>query len=113
MLTFRGCRDVQAYPVSNKQAVSEINESLGLGIDQFMASKKIAMLNAPATYLQERNDKLAGLTTTINNDYKAALGEIQALTPGYENSLWVKQLTAEDALLREKQGRDKLISSSP
>jgi len=28
-----------------------------------MASKKIAMLNAPTTYLQERSNKLAGLTT--------------------------------------------------
>jgi len=67
-----------------------------------MASKKIAMLNAPAKYLQDRNDKLAGLTTAIDKDYKAALGEILALTPGYENSLWVKQLAAEDALLRAK-----------
>jgi hypothetical protein len=47
MLTFRGGRDVQAYPVSNDQAVSEINESLGLGIEQFMTGKKIALLNAP------------------------------------------------------------------
>jgi len=36
MLTFRGGREVQGYPVSNKHAVSEISESLGLGIDQFM-----------------------------------------------------------------------------
>jgi len=101
MLTFRGGREVQGYPVSNKQAISEINESLGLGIEQFMAGKKIAMLNTPATYLQERNAKLAGLSTAIKNDYDAALGEIQALTPGYENSLWVKQRAAEDAFLKE------------
>jgi len=63
MLTFRGGREVQGYPVSNDQAISEINESLGLGIDQFMAGKKIAMLNALATYLQARNEKLAGLST--------------------------------------------------
>jgi len=43
MLTFRGGREVQAYTVSNEQAIVEINEALGLGIDQFMASKKIAM----------------------------------------------------------------------
>jgi len=60
------------------------------------------MLNAPSAYLQARNEKLAGLTTAIDNDYKAALGEIQALTPGYENSLWVKQLAAEDTLLKAK-----------
>jgi len=44
-----------------------------------MAGKKIDMLNAPAKYLQERNNKLAGLTATIKNNYDAALGKIQAL----------------------------------
>jgi len=80
----------------------EINESLGLGIDQFMAGKKIDMLNAPATYLQNRNEKLAGLNTKIKKDYDDALKEIQGLVPGYENSLWVKQLATEDALLKAK-----------
>jgi len=102
MLTFRGGRDVQAYPVSNNQAISGINEALGLGIDQFMAGKKIDMLNAPATYLQARNEKLAGLTNAIDKDYKAALKDIQKLAPGYEGSLWVKQLASEDALLKAK-----------
>jgi len=86
MLTFRGGREVQAYPVSNEQAISEINESLGLGIGQFMASKKITMLNAPATYLQARNEKLSGLTANIKKDYDAALKDIQALALGYEDS---------------------------
>jgi len=112
MLTFRG-RDVQAYPVSDNQAILEINESLGLGIDQFMASKKITMLNAPARYLQARNEKLSGLTNAIDKDYRVALEEIQKLALGYESSLWVKQLAAEDALLKQRQGRDRLISSSP
>jgi len=113
MLTFRGGRDVQAYPVSDDQAVSEINESLGLGIEQFMAGKKIAMLNAPAKYLQERNEKLAGLSADITKDYKAALAEVQTLTPGYENSLWVKQLAAEDALLRAKARRRQVNIEYP
>jgi len=51
--------------------------------------------------LQDRNAKLAGLSTAIKN-YDAALEEIQKLAPGYEDSLWVKQLAAEDALLRAK-----------
>jgi len=110
MLTFRGGREIQGYPVSNKQAVSEINESLGLGIEQFMAGKKIAMLNAPATYLQ---DKLAGLSTAIKNDYDAALGEIQKLTLGYEDSLWVKQLADEDALLRAKARKRQIDIEFP
>jgi len=102
MLTFRGGREVQAYPVSNDQAISEINESLGRGIEQFMAGKKINMLNAPSDYLHARNERLASLNTSIKNDYNAALKEIQGLTKGYENSLWVKQLAAEDTLLKAK-----------
>jgi len=102
MLTFRGGREVQGYPVSDDQAILEINESLGLGIDQLMAGKKIAMLNAPATYLQARNEKLAGLNADIKKDYDKALEEIKLLAPGYENSLWVKQLATEDALLKAK-----------
>jgi len=102
MLTLRGGRDVQAYPVSNNQAITEINEALGLGIDQFMAGKKITVLTEPAKYLQDRNNKLAALNADIDKDYKVALGEIQALATGYENSLWVKQLTAEDTLLKAK-----------
>jgi len=112
MLTFQGGREVQGYPVSKDQAISEINESLGLGIEQFMAGKKIAMLNAPAKYLKDRNDRLAGLTTAIDKDYEAALGEIQNLAPAYANSLWVKQLAAEDALLRAKARRRHQVPHS-
>jgi len=112
MLRFRGGRDIQAYPVSDNQAVSEINESLGLGIEQFMAGKKIAMLNAPAKYLKDRSDRLAGLGAEISKDYKVALGEIQKLTPGYENSLWVKQLAAEGTLLRDLEGKKEFIKEA-
>jgi len=83
MLTFRRGRDILAYPVSNDQAIVEINESLGLGIEQFMAGKKIDILTGPADYLQARNAKLAGLNAAIKNDYNMALlGEIQALAKG-------------------------------
>jgi len=113
MLTFRGGREVQAYPVSDDQAVSEINESLGLGIDQFIAGKKIDMLNAPATYLQNRNNKLGGLNADIKKDYDDALKEIQALAPGYENSLWVKQLAAEVALFKAKSRKRQIDIKFP
>jgi len=103
MLTFRVGQEIQAYPVSNNQAFLEINESLGLGIDWFLAGKKIAMLNGPAAYLQNRNEKLAALPADIKKDYDDdALLKIQGLATGYENSLWVKQLTSEDALLKAK-----------
>jgi len=68
----------------------EINDALGLGIDQFMGSKKIAMLNAPAEYLQNRNTKLAGLNADIKRDYDVELEKIKELAPGYENSLALK-----------------------
>jgi len=63
------------------------------------------MLNSPAKYLQDRNEKLAGLSEKIKEDYEAALGEIQALAMGYENSLWVKQLAAEDLLKAKARKR--------
>ena len=113
MLVFRGGRDVQSYPVSDDQAVAEINESLGLGIDQFMAGKKIDMLNSPAKYLKDRNDKLADLSKGIKKDFDDALAEIKILTPGYENSLWVKQLAAEDALLRTKAKKRQIDIEFP
>jgi len=65
----------------------KINKSLGLGIDQLMEGKKIDILNAPATYLQNRNSRLAGLPAEIKKGYDDALIEIQGLAPGYENSL--------------------------
>jgi len=71
-------------------------------MEQFLAGKKIAILSGPAKYLQDRNEKLATLPTSIKADYEKALGEIQGLAPGYENSLWVKQLATEDTLLRAK-----------
>jgi len=63
------------------------------------------MLSGPAKYLQGRKAKLATLPADIKKYYEKALGEIQALAPGYENSLWVKQLTTEDALLRAKASK--------
>jgi len=51
MLTFRGGREFQGYPVSDNQAILEINEALGLGIDQFMALKKINMLSMPQQHI--------------------------------------------------------------
>jgi len=42
-------------------------------------------------------------------NYDTALGEIQALVPGYENSQWVKQLAAEDALLKAKARKRQIL----
>jgi len=113
MLTFRGGREIQSYPVSNDQAVSEINVSLGLGMEQFLAGKKIAMLSGPAKYLEDRNAKLAGLPAEIKEDYDKALKEIQDLAPGYENSLWVKQLAAEDTLVKAKARKRQIDIEFP
>jgi len=39
--------------------------------------------------------------------------EIQALATGYENSLWVKQLTAEDTLLKAKARKRQIDIEFP
>jgi len=70
------------------------------------------MLNAPATYLQNRNKKLAGLNAKIKKDYDDALLEIQGLALGYENSLW-EQLAAEDALLKGKTRKRQIDIKFP
>jgi len=41
------------------------------------------------------------------------LKEIQALALGYENSLWVKQLAAEDALLKAKAKKRQIDIEFP
>jgi len=56
---------------------------------------------------------LIGLNADIKKDYDAALEEIKKLAPGYENSLWVKQLTTEDTLLKAKARKRQVDSKFP
>jgi len=42
-----------------------------------------------------------------------ALLEIQGLAPGYEGSLWVKQLATEDALLKAKARKRQIDIEFP
>jgi len=52
-------------PASNEQAVSEIAESLGLGVGQYLNKKKIQMLGNPVDYLTNCNNALAAVAKLL------------------------------------------------
>jgi len=60
-----GGRSALMLPASNEQAIAEINESLGLGLDQYVAERKVAMLTDPLVYLNARNTALGTVITDI------------------------------------------------
>jgi len=71
-------------PTSNKQAIAEMNESLGLGLDQYVAQRKVEMLTDPLAYLNTRNTALGTVITDIGTDYSNEINAINALVPaGY------------------------------
>jgi len=88
-------------PASNEQAIAEINDSLGLGLDQYLAQKKVAMLNNPLTYLRDRNTALGNVITQIGTDYAAELLAINNLLPDEQKDTpWVRQMAADSARLK-------------
>jgi hypothetical protein len=88
-------------PASNKQAVAEINESLGLGLDQYVAERKVAMLTDPLVYLNAWNMALGAVITAIGTDYGTEIAAINALVPaGYRNTPWVRQMAADSVKLK-------------
>ena len=56
-------------PASNEQAIAEINESLGLGLYQYVAERKVDMLQDPLAYLTALNNALGTVITAIGTDY--------------------------------------------
>jgi len=88
-------------PASNEQAIAEINDSLGLGLDQYLAQKKVAMLNNPLTYLTDCNTALGNVITQIGTDYAMELLAINNLLPDEQkNTPWVRQMAADSARLK-------------
>jgi len=53
LFQFRG--GAASYPVSNDQAVSEISDAIGLGMELYVNKKKLDMLQNPSAYLEKRN----------------------------------------------------------
>jgi len=87
-------------PASNEQAIAEINESLGLGLDQYVAQRKVAMLADPLAYLT-RNTALGTVITNIGTDYGTEIAAINALVPaGYRDTPWVRQMAADSVRLK-------------
>jgi len=100
LLQFHGGRSALMLPASNKQAIAEINESLSLGLDQYVAQRKVAMLTDPLAYLNARNTELGRVITAIGTDYGNEIMAINNLVPdGYKNTPWVRQMAADSVRL--------------
>jgi len=88
-------------PASNKQAIAEINESLGLGFDQYVAQRKVTMLADPLAYLNARNTELGNVIMAIGTDYGTEMTAINNLVPdGYKDTPWVRQMAADSVRLK-------------
>jgi len=88
-------------PTSNEQAIAEINESLGLGLDQYVAEKKVTILTNTLAYLKARNVALGTVITDIGTDYTNEVNAINALVPdAHKNTLCVRQMAADSARLK-------------
>jgi len=101
LFQFHGGRSALMLPASNKQAVAEINESLGLGLDQYVAQRKVVMLTDPLAYLTTWNTALGTAITDIGTDYTNEVTAINALLPdAHKNTPWVRQMAADSVRLK-------------
>ena len=101
LFQFHGGRSALMLPASNAQAIAEINESLGLGLDQYVAEKKVEMLADPLAYLTTQNTELGNVIMAIGTDYTADMNTINALLPaGYRDTPWVRQMVADSVRLK-------------
>jgi len=98
---FHGGRSVLMLPASNQQAIAEINESLGLGLDQYVAQRKVEMMTDPLAYLNAWNTALGTVITDIGTDYGNDINAINALVlAGYRGTPWVRQMAADSVRLK-------------
>jgi len=89
-LQFHRGRSALMLPTST---ITEINESLGLGLDQYVAQKKVEMLTDPLLYLSACNAALGTVITGIGTDYGNEINVINAVVlAGYRNTPWVRQM---------------------
>jgi len=78
LFQFRG--GVASYLVSNDQAVTEILDTLGLGLELYINKKKVDMLQNPSAYLQEI--KLCLLKALTVNYYASSLDTVAKAVTG-------------------------------
>jgi len=64
---------VASYLVSDYQAVAEISDALGLGMELYINKKKVDMLQNPSAYLLQRNKALLATCAQTLNVYKQLL----------------------------------------
>jgi len=101
LFQFHGGRSALMLPASNQQAISEIDESLGLGLDQYVAQRKVEMLTDLLAYLTKCNNALGAVITAIGTDYGTEVTAINALVPDeHKNTLWVRQMAADSVRLK-------------
>jgi hypothetical protein len=70
---------VASYPVSNDQAVSEISDALGLGMELYINNKKLNMLQNPSGYLKQRNKALQDRAANTQRVYGDALHNVVSM----------------------------------
>jgi len=100
LFQFHGGRSALMLPASNKQAIAEVNESLGLGLDQYVAERKVTMLTDPLVYLNAWNMALGTAITEISTDYTNEIAAINNLVlSGYRNTLCIRQMAADSVRL--------------
>jgi len=87
-------------PTSDLQAIAEINESLGLGLDKYLAQRKVAMQNAPLTYLTDCNMPLGGVIAKRGRQYARELAEINNLLPAAQRDTPVWQMATDVTRLK-------------
>jgi len=85
----------------NEQAIAEINDSLGLGLNQYLAQKKVDMLTNPLDHLTWHNTALGNVITKLGTDYNTEITAINNLLPdAQKNTPWVRQMAADSARLK-------------
>jgi len=74
-----------SYLVNNDQAVSEISDALGLGMELYINMKKVDMLQNPSLYLQQRNKALQDRAANTQKIYGDALRNVVKTVAGTDN----------------------------
>jgi len=76
---------VASYLVSNDQAVAEISDALGLGMELYVNRKKVDMLQDPPAYLVERNKALLKAAAETSNIYNRMMKDVVKAVAGTDD----------------------------
>jgi len=88
------------------QAIAEISDAVGLGMELYVNKRKITMLEDPSAYLMQRNKALMKVGSEMQTAYTNVMGEVvKAITGKTDKSdpeyiaaagqPWVKALVQE------------------